>query len=205
MPVSKDYIEWLRSPDAADKNLTSSELKAHEELHRRTELLNSHIRAAFKGYTLGDGIGLLEADAWDMCVDREKPRLAREQDERDSWELLSPDDLYRYSQALCFTDAEGFRFLLPAFMLADLDGGVDEMIIIHLSLTNDDPKGIRALLNRDQVATVIEFLNLFLDDPDCNFHHESITKSLGTFWNPLIQLRIEEAEQVGDADAEGAV
>jgi hypothetical protein len=184
----------MRSPEAASEGVTPAKVKAYEELWQRREHLESRIRAAFADCRLGDGIGLLEADAWDMCADPNKPREARERDERQDWQSLSRADLSWCNTALCFTDAVGYRFLVPAFMLADLDGDIDEMIIIHLSLTKEDPHGTRSQLNCAQIEAIIEFLELFLDDPDSRFHHPKITEALDAFWRPLLRNRKQEDE-----------
>ncbi|MFT3992347.1 MAG: hypothetical protein QM680_13160 [Luteolibacter sp.] len=193
--ITREELEWLRSPEAIGKGVSAAEIIAYEELLYRREKLELHIKTAFSGCRLGDGIGLLEADAWDMCVDPEKPKQAREKDEREDWQKLSRDDLYWCNSALSFTDSLGYRFLLPAFMLADLDGDIDELIIIHLSLTKEDRLGKRSLLNSDQIRTIIEFLMLILDDSDSISHHEAIAESLNVFWNPLLQQRTENTEQ----------
>ena len=172
-----------------------SEIADYEALCKRGEKVESQIMKAFADCRLGDGIGLLESDARDMCVDPEKPRLARAKDEREDWQKLSKNDLYGCNSALSFTDALGFRFLVPAFMLGDLDGGMGEMIIIHLSLTKEDPYGKLSELNCAQLEAIIAFLELFLNDPDSNFHHPSIAESLDVFWRPLLQQRTQETEQ----------
>jgi hypothetical protein len=187
IPLTAQDLEWLRSPEAASRGVTAEEIAASEELSRRGETVAANIKSAFGGYTLGDGIGLWEADAWDSCVDPERPRMARMKDEREDWQRLSSDDLYRCSCALNFTDALGYRFLLPAFMLADMDSGIDELIVIHLSITREDRHGTRTLLSCDQINSVIQFLELFLDDPDCDFHHQSIKEALAAFWRPLLE------------------
>ena len=192
---SREDSEGLRLPEAHSECATAVEVKTLEKLGLRAEEVEAEIRAAFGSCTLGNGIGLWEADARDDDANPEELLLARARDEREEWQRIPAEDLCRCHVALNFTDALGYRFLLPAFMLADLDGGVDGMVLIHLSLTAEDGHGSRSKLNYHQVKSVIDFLELFLDDPDSDFHHESITQALAAFWKPLLRQRTEEAEQ----------
>ena len=76
--------------------------------------LEHQIRSAFAGVTLGDGIGLWEGNA----IDDYGPRApARAKDIRDDWSKIPQEDL-RTNSALCYVDAEGMRFLLPAYIIS---------------------------------------------------------------------------------------
>lgn len=194
-PITREKLEWLQSPEAIEKGVTAAEIAAYSALLDRREKLESHIRTAFSGCHLGDGVGLFEADELDGCVDPEKAEKARESDERDDWQRLSREDLCRCNSALSFTDSLGYRFLLPAFMLAELDGDMEGLILIHLKLTIDDRFGKHSHLNADQVRTIIEYLELNLDHPESSFHHEAIAEALSVFWHPLLRQRNEQAEQ----------
>jgi hypothetical protein len=157
------------------------------------EKLSAKIKSAFADVTLGDGIGLFEADAFDMCVDFSKPREARQKDERESWQKISVADLGWCNTALSFTDAEGYRFLVPAFMLAELNTDEGVMTLIHLSLTRSEPNQKKTRLSVAQIRTIIEFLELYQNDPHSDFHHEAITEALGVYWLPLLeQIKAEQ-------------
>ncbi|ODC02030.1 hypothetical protein A3197_21530 [Candidatus Thiodiazotropha endoloripes] len=80
--------------------------------------LVAKIEDAFKGVLLGNGIGLYETEAIDNYANDKKMLQARLND-RDSWKKWTdvPVEVIEVSHsALCFVDAEGMRFLLPAFM-----------------------------------------------------------------------------------------
>ena len=157
------------------------------EWDRARGRLNAKIQLAFAGVRLGGGIGLFEADAWDMCTDPAKPAEARTRDERESWHDLSEKDLAWCNTALCFTDAEGYRYLLPAFMLAELNSDIDVWTLIHLCHVQDAIHEKHALLNEQQLQTVIEFLELYLDDRGNELQHKDITDSLTEYWSPLLE------------------
>lgn len=78
------------------------------------------ITKAFAGVELGNGIGLLQADYRDMGGFGEVFRGLADSDERHDWTKLTDAMLNHCYTALCFTDPEGYRFLVPAFMCCDL-------------------------------------------------------------------------------------
>ena len=84
--------------------------------------VSNHIRAAFHGATLGNGIGLLQGQALDDYRDEATQKAYRERDEEDDWERIPFQALNRCNTSLSFFDAEGMRFHLPAFMIAELNG-----------------------------------------------------------------------------------
>lgn len=192
-PISKEYLDWLRIPEAAERGHNEEQIKTHEELWRETQALEVRIISAFHGVVLGEGIGIIEADERDNYADPETLERAREKDERQSWQAFTADDLYRYSCALSFTDAEGFRFIIPAFMIADLSCILDETTLIHLSLVRDDSYDRYSKLNSEQLSTIVDFLEVYRKNPDSAFHHEAIDQALSVFWKPRL-LDQQEAE-----------
>jgi hypothetical protein len=79
----------------------------------------SHIREAFHGVTLGNGIGLLEGQGLDDYEDEATRKAYRERDEKHDWERIPVEALNRCQSSLSFFDAEGMRFHLPAFIRLD--------------------------------------------------------------------------------------
>ena len=49
------------------------------------------------------------------------------------WSKLPLEDLNGYGGSLCFFDAEGMRFHLPAFLIADVEGTLTTDILFHLA------------------------------------------------------------------------
>ncbi|MBW9074967.1 hypothetical protein JNB72_18345 [Agrobacterium deltaense] len=80
------------------------------------------VREAVAGVTLGGGVGLSEAQALDDYASNEVRAARRAGDEKSDWSAIPLKDLNRHSGSPAFLDAEGMRFHLPAYMIADLDG-----------------------------------------------------------------------------------
>lgn len=78
------------------------------------------IATAFAGVELGGGIGLIQADYNDCLESEDVSRGLAARDERRDWRKLTDAELSYCYVALSFTDAEGYRFLVPAFMCCDL-------------------------------------------------------------------------------------
>lgn len=91
------------------------------------------INRAFAGVELGGGIGLIQAEYNDDRESEEVFRGLAEKDERHDWTKLTDEALNYCYVALCFTDAEGYRFLVPAFMCCDLRGGMRSCISVTCS------------------------------------------------------------------------
>lgn len=80
------------------------------------------VREAFAGVRLGGGVGLSEVQALDDYASNEVRAACRAGDEKNDWAAIPLKDLNRHSGSPAFLDAEGMRFHLPAYMIADLDG-----------------------------------------------------------------------------------
>jgi hypothetical protein len=76
----------------------------------------AEIAAAFRDVALDEGIGILESEAIDSYLSDEKRRVARENDYREKWDDIPERVIAQYYSALCFMDARGLRFNLPAYM-----------------------------------------------------------------------------------------
>ena len=129
----------------------------------RVKQLIQQIETAFDGVVLGWGLGLREADAWDDYMVRPETLAdCRAQDEHDDWRALSPADLDQFSCALSFTNSEGMRFLLPAYLIASLRAQ-DRLADIEFHLTYSERLEEKfCLLNLEQREAVIAYLNLLL-------------------------------------------
>jgi hypothetical protein len=81
------------------------------------------IRKAFADVRKGEGIGVREANALDDYADRETRAAARAADVEQCWWEV-PEEVRKNSlgSVLSFTDAAGFRFLLPLLMTAAIGG-----------------------------------------------------------------------------------
>ena len=123
---------------------------------------------AFADVLLGNGVSLREADVIDVYgTDRERS-AAREQDEHIDWQRIPDEDIESHSSVLCFMDAEGLRFHLPAYMRYTLrrfresESMSTDFTIYRLS----DPSCIERLLvylTDHQVNAIKSFLNACLE------------------------------------------
>lgn len=125
----------------------------------------SQIEPAFRDVTLGDGIGLREADAIDGYALEAERAEQRDQDEKHDWRTIDAQALNRNYVAPTYFDARGFVFHLPAFLLAELNGEyewdfIDELIQKHRLSTE-----WMGLLNEPQRDAIIDVLEVLRHHP----------------------------------------
>lgn len=140
------------------------------------------IEAAFAGVTLGGGVGLQEAQGLDDYADAETCVTYRAKDEKDDWHRIPADALNHCNSSLSFFDAEGMRFHLPAYLLADLRGDYSFGMAFCLTHLSDYCLTQFALLSPEQRAAVRAFLLHIADDPDEQFHRDEILRALTDYW-----------------------
>lgn len=143
------------------------------------------IREAFRDIKLGDGIGLWEAQAIDDYESENVRRKKRETDEKDDWSSFTPDELQRCHSSLCFFDANGMKFHLPAFIIGSLKDQVDDPIF-HLTQLDDYAKSKLATLDDDQRMAVVNYLSWCLEKKDFEYEHQSIQRAIDEYWIPKI-------------------
>src|SRR5688572_8588702 len=143
------------------------------------EHLKAAIRKAFAGVTLGDGVGLEEAQAIDDYKSATVRAACRAKDEKHDWTAIDVEDLDRCNSSLSFFDAEGMRFHLPAYMIAELECryGFDLAASIAYSASDDERY---SLLDEAQRAVVRDFLRFVRDEPD--YDRASIQLALTNYW-----------------------
>lgn len=103
-----------------------------EPVYDLADRTKAAIRDAFAGVTLGDGIGLGEAQALDDYASNEVRAACRADDEKSDWTAIAVEVLNQHSSSPSFFDAEGMRFHLPAYLIADLDGVYEHEFVYHL-------------------------------------------------------------------------
>lgn len=139
------------------------------------------IEAAFAGVTLGAGVGLQEAQGLDDYAAAETCAAYRANDEKDDWHRISAEALGRCNSSLSFFDAEGMRFHLPAYLIADLRGEYGFGMAFCLTQTSDYDRYFR-LLSGAQRGAVRAFLLHILDDRDYEFDRPHILRALDEYW-----------------------
>ncbi|GDY22579.1 hypothetical protein LBMAG56_39260 [Verrucomicrobiota bacterium] len=142
------------------------------------------IEAAFSGVTLGGGVGLQEAQGLDDFADAETCAAYRASDEKNDWHRISAEALRRCNSSLSFFDAEGMRFHLPAYLVADLRGDYGFGMAFCLTQTSDYDRYFR-LLSDAQRRAVRAFLLHILDDRDYEFDSPQIFHALDEYWTEL--------------------
>ncbi|HEV3438252.1 MAG TPA: DUF6714 family protein [Gemmata sp.] len=141
------------------------------------------IIAAFRGVTLGEGVGLLQGQGLDDYADDETLKDYRSKDEKQDWTRLRVDSLIACHSSLSFFDAEGMRFHLPAYLLTDLEGTMTQDILFHLTYLGNGATSRFEMLSETQREAVRQFLLLRLD-PDDSFTSPLIRAALDSYWLP---------------------
>lgn len=143
--------------------------------------VEKEIASAFLGVTLGDGIGLWEAQAIDDYQTKEIQNKNREKDQKRDWRLLDYGDLQGCHSSLSFFDADGMRFHLPAYIIGSLQDQVDDPIF-HLVQQNAYSKSQLKSLSNIQRKSVSLYLEWCLENSDYEFDHPSIRRALSDYW-----------------------
>ena len=113
------------------------------------QALAAEVAAAFGGVDLGNGVTWLEAESIDNYESPAERAAARRTDVSAGGWLTVSDQLFdRFPSAVTFLDAHGFRYYLPAFIVADIRRGgrwesaVDDGVLARL----EDPSRVADLL-----------------------------------------------------------
>ncbi|BCX48694.1 hypothetical protein HAHE_26020 [Haloferula helveola] len=161
------------------------EARADSERWEAVNGLREKIESAFAGVTLGDGIGLMEGRGLDDYEDADVLAQLHAQDERIDWHRFSSETLLSYQSSISFTDAEGMRFHLPAWMFAELrDDGIAGLIgsLCRISPHNEQQF---SLLSPEQRSVVRDFLEFMRDDPDYTHERAEIDAAIKHIWSQL--------------------
>lgn len=162
--------------------LTIAEAEQQSKRWNRAQQVAVAIEAAFLGVTLGRGIGLQEAQGLDDYEDAGTRASYRDNDEKDDWHRITPEALNRCNSSLSFFDAEGMRFHLPAYLLADLRGEYGFGMAFCLTHLSDHTLNQFVLLSSKQRAAIRAFLLHIGDDPDYEFDRPHIVRALNECW-----------------------
>ena len=163
-----------------------------DSMNAQKEEVARVISEAFAGVTLGDGFDLWWGqvlDDWSTPESIANYRANHESTvERLDWRRILVEDLYECHSSLSFFDAAGMRFHLPAFLLAELRGEMDNSAVFsltylcHNDTLDDFDKKQFATLDAKQRMAVRAFLLYAKDDPNHEFDRPSIEKALSEYW-----------------------
>ncbi len=145
--------------------------------------LISTIHEAFKDVVLGNGIGLSEADAIDSYSDMEFRLECRQKDEKYHWTEISSEALNTYNCSLNYFDAEGMRFHLPAFLIADIKGDYRFGMSFTLTHLSEYSKSQFELLNKHQRRAVKMYLDYMLEQPNYLSERSTIVSAIDNYWS----------------------
>jgi hypothetical protein len=151
-------------------------------MHRAKQEVIGQIRNAFRGVVLGSGVGLFEGQALDDYADAATRKASRDKDEKVHWESIPIENLNRCYSSFSFFDAEGMRFHLPAFLIAELEGTLGVSTVFHLTQLDDWARGKLVSLSETQREAIREFLLFIVDEPDYEFDRPNIRRALGEYW-----------------------
>jgi hypothetical protein len=148
------------------------------------QLVIERIERAFSGVRLGAGVSLREADVIDDYGTDAERKKARAQDELDDWKQIPEDLISRYYSCLCFFDAEGMRFHLPAYMrfammhYRDSDSASIDFTIYALGYGDDR----FSLLTAPQRAAVRHFLKFMAFNGGHHVSSDHARRALEDVW-----------------------
>lgn len=144
------------------------------------------IKEAFADVHLDDGIGLMQAQAIDDYASEESQLKARLADEKADWQQINSAALQNNNSSLAFFDAAGMRFHLPAYMLAHLQGEIDEWCIFHLTDLSDYARARLKLLDQPQRLVCIEYLRWYQGHSIDHSEQELIDRVIRDYWQALL-------------------
>jgi len=121
------------------------------------------IETAFEDIERGDGVSIHEAREIDCHASRIKRASARAKDTDRSWQEVPADSLARNMRYLCFLDAKGMRYYLPALMTWYLRNGgqfkdAGELIDTLCTVGSAESRRQFSLLSAQQSHVVLRFL-----------------------------------------------
>jgi hypothetical protein len=142
------------------------------------------IESAFTGVTLGNGVGLQEGQGLDDYEDAVTCAEYRADDEKEDWRRIPIEALNACHSSLSFFDAEGMRFHLPAFLLADLRNDEHDRIGMEFYLTHRWEYFERnfSVLSPEQRRAVRSYLLFIAEEPDYQFERPKILRALEEYW-----------------------
>ncbi len=145
----------------------------------------ARVCAAFKNVTLGNGVGLFEGQAIDDYEVESVQAAARAKDEKQDWSAIPAEHLNQCYSSLSFFDAEGMRFHLPAFILADLQDQLNTLDpVFTLTSSSEYARSRFTLLSAEQRAAIRDYLMFVRDNPDQWAERgRGLDRAIDSYWN----------------------
>lgn len=158
--------------------------QAEEQVKRgvRAQEICERIREAFAGVKLGNGIGLQQAQGLDDYADEGTCAAYRKGDEKEDWQRISAEALNRCYSSLSFFDAEGMRFHLPAFLIAEMQGDYHHGMEFTLTDLSDYHIEQFSMLSAKQREAVRTYLLFLLEGRNSKFYRADLKRALDQYW-----------------------
>ncbi len=179
-PSPKDIEEMLA------RGYDVSTIERAQEQSKRwhfAQAIAAQIREAFSGVSLGNGVGLRQAQGLDDYASAEKLAAYRATDEKLDWSSIPADALYECNSSLSFFDAEGMRFHLPAYLLADLEGSYKFGMSFCLTDMGELHAKQFALLSPKERGAVRAFLKYISEEDNYQLQRPNILRALDEYWS----------------------
>lgn len=141
------------------------------------------ISRAFNHVTLGDGVGLWEAQGMDDYEDVDVLKEYRSRDERRDWRRVKRDTLDQCESSLHYLNANGMRFYLPAFLVAEVQGDFDWGLLFHVTNVSCRGQGRFTTLDDAQKGAVKVFLKWCLHQDKYKENKKNIKDAIKMIWS----------------------
>ncbi|WP_342195958.1 DUF6714 family protein [Rhizobium hainanense] len=119
-------------------------------------------------------MGLTEAQALDDYANNAVRAACRANDEKNDWTAITAEILNRHSSSPSFFHAEGMRFHLPAYLIADLDNAYKHEFAYHLC----GPSEKFSLLTRLQRSSVELYLRAICERGNMVSYQHDVKRAL---------------------------
>lgn len=175
--ITLEHIEELKA-----RGFDAFTIALAEQQHKlwpAVEGLCQTIEEAFAGVLLGNGIGLQETQGLDNYESPEVCAAYRAKDEKEDWRRISAKLLSDCYSSLSFFDAEGMRFHLPAYLIADLRNEYHGGLVSTLVHSSNHRF---SLLSSPQRLAVRNYLLLLAKTGDYYNEWEEILHAVDTYW-----------------------
>ncbi|MGQ0799279.1 MAG: DUF6714 family protein [Pseudomarimonas sp.] len=162
--------------------MTIDKAKEQSKRWHVAQAVATKVREAFSQVTLGEGVGLWQAQGLDGYESEEALAVHRASDEKVEWSRIPAQALNECNSSLSFFDAEGMRFHLPAYLLADLDGLYGFGMTFCLTNISEWRQERFVLLSPSQRDAVRAYLEYMYEEDQYSPDRPNILRALEEYW-----------------------
>lgn len=159
----------------------------------RADNLIQHVQRVFTGVELDGGMGLQEAAGIDDYAGPQELERLNAADEKVDWRRIPPERLSQCFAAPSYLDAKGMRFHIPAFLVAELSGAIEEGFISRL--IRYEVKGLPEILTPEQCEVINACMRFYAELYPDGCPEAAIASAQARF------TRVEDAEPGVGADS----